>query len=210
MLLMWHWSRGMYSERNVAERPSPGVSAWVVRSRRRREFEWQSVRERDRGRGKCLPFCMPLKESIVPGVPLRMPTSKPSAGHHLAAASIDHLQSFIPPIKILSVHITFVFLCWTLLLLHKDTLKECLWAWCILCKSRRNYSSNNAKPYFGSSIFTFANWQTNSWKTTFSLLLSEKPDKRKQLDCFYLKNQTAKKQNSSCPYMINISSLLWL
>ena len=109
----------------------PRVWAWLVRAWRRREAEWQSVRERDRGRGKCLPFCMPLKERIVPGVPLRMPTSKPSPGHHLAAASIDHLQSFIPPIKILSVHITFVFLCWTLLLLHKDTLKECLWIWCI-------------------------------------------------------------------------------
>lgn len=103
-----------------------GVAAWSAASRRWREVEWQSVRERERERerGKCLPFCMPLKEGIVPGVPLRMPTSKPSPGHHLAAASIDHLQSFIPPIKILSVHITFVFLCWTLLLLHKDTVKK--------------------------------------------------------------------------------------
>lgn len=90
-------------------------------SRRWREVEWQSVWERE---CECLPFCMPLKEGIVPGVPLRMPTSKPSPGHHLAAASIDHLQSFIPPIKILSVHITFVFLCWTLLLLHKDTVRN--------------------------------------------------------------------------------------
>lgn len=69
------------------------------------------MREQKRGRGKCLPLPMPLKEGIVPGVPLRMATSKPSSGHHLDAASIDHLQSFIPPIKILSVHITFVFLC---------------------------------------------------------------------------------------------------
>lgn len=48
----------------------------------------------------------------------------PHQSRHLVAASIDHLQSFIPPIKMLSVHITFVFLCWTLLLLHKDTVKK--------------------------------------------------------------------------------------
>lgn len=78
------------------------------RSGKRRE---QGMEGRGGGGGKCLPFSGPLKEGIVLGVPLRMPTSKLDPGHHLAAASIDHLQSFIPPIKILSVHIPFVFLC---------------------------------------------------------------------------------------------------
>lgn len=82
--------------------------------------EAESELEPERGRWKCLPS-VALKGGFVPAVPLRVPTSKPAPGHHLAAASIDHLQSFMSPIKILSVHITFVFLCWTLLLLHKDT-----------------------------------------------------------------------------------------
>lgn len=134
---MWHWSRGMRSERDINERLNRKSRSMSRASRRWREVEWQSVTEWESG--KCLPFCMPLKEGIVPGVPLRMPTSKPSPGHHLVAASIDHLQSFIPPIKILSVHITFVFLCWTLLLLHKDTVIKCLWTWCIFKVQKESY-----------------------------------------------------------------------
>lgn len=67
-------------------------------------------------RGKCFSSWMRLKEGIVPA----SLWGEPHQSHRLATDSIDHFQSFIPPIKMLSVHITFVFLWWTQLLLHKD------------------------------------------------------------------------------------------
>lgn len=97
----------------------------------------ESIWERARERGKCFPSWMLLKEGIVPA----SLWGKLHQSHRLAADSIDHLQSFIPPIKMLSVHITFVFLWWTQLLLHKDTVVIniqfygfwLLWLWFYSC-----------------------------------------------------------------------------
>lgn len=73
------------------------------------------IQERAREGSVCHPGCR-SKRALSPAS-LR---GRPHQSHRLAADSIDHLQSFIHPIKMLSVHITFVFLWWTQLLLHKD------------------------------------------------------------------------------------------
>lgn len=71
--------------------------------------------ERAREGSVCHPGCR-SKRALSPA----SLWGRPHQSHRLAADSIDHLQSFIHPIKMLSVHITFVFLWWTQLLLHKD------------------------------------------------------------------------------------------
>lgn len=76
----------------------------------------------------------------------------PHQSLHLATASIDHLHSFIPPIKMLSVHITFVFLWWTLLLLHKDTVvMNMVYFWNL----EENFHWGNQKVFCCCCVFCF-------------------------------------------------------
>lgn len=112
---MGHGSRGMWSERGTL------TAVWTKETRREQEMEGDEGAEcmRTREGSVCHSAC-PSKRALSTA----SLWGCPHQSHHLAAASIDHLQSFIPPIKMLSVHITFVFLCWTLLLLHKDTVKK--------------------------------------------------------------------------------------
>lgn len=131
---MGHGSRGMWSERGTL------TVVWT-----KRDAAWAG--DGGRWRAKCMRTREKAREGSVchSACPSKRALSTaslwgcPHQSHHLAAASIDHLQSFIPPIKMLSVHITFVFLCWTLLLLHKDTvLKKSDYKHGLFLKSGRN------------------------------------------------------------------------
>lgn len=127
---MGHGSRGMWSERGTL------TAVWTKETRREQEMEGDEGAEcmRTREGSVCHSAC-PSKRALSTA----SLWGCPHQSHHLAAASIDHLQSFIPPIKMLSVHITFVFLCWTLLLLHKDTVfKKSDYKHGLFLKSGRN------------------------------------------------------------------------